>query len=105
LTFNATRYTIKCMIKSFRCKDTQTLFEGRTPRRFRGIEQSATRKLQMLDDATDLLSDLGGIPGNRLEKLSGNRKGQWSIRINNQWRICFQWKDGGPSNVEIVDYH
>ncbi|HLB30376.1 MAG TPA: type II toxin-antitoxin system RelE/ParE family toxin [Gammaproteobacteria bacterium] len=85
------------MIKSFRCKDTQILFEGRTPRRFRGIEQPATRKLQMLDDATDLLSDLGGIPG--------NRKGQWSIRINDQWRICFQWLDGGASNVEIVDYH
>jgi len=93
------------MIKGFRCKDTQTMFEGRTPRRFRGIEQSATRKLQMLDDATDLLIDLGGIPGNRLEKLSGNRKGQWSIRINDQWRICFQWKDGGPTNVEILDYH
>ena len=93
------------MIKSFRCKDTQSLFEGRTPRRLRGIEQLATRKLQMLDDATDLLRDLGGIPGNRLERLSGNRKGQWSIRINDQWRICFQWKDGSPSNVEIVDYH
>jgi proteic killer suppression protein len=93
------------MIKSFRCKDTQNLFEGRTPRRFRGIERSATRKLQMLDDATGLLNDLGGISGNRLEKMSGNRKGQWSIRINEQWRICFQWKDGGASNVEIVDYH
>jgi proteic killer suppression protein len=59
----------------------------------------------MLDDAIDLLRDLGGIPGNRLEKLAGNRKGQWSIRINDQWRICFQWKDGGATNVEIVDYH
>ncbi|MCA1805801.1 MAG: type II toxin-antitoxin system RelE/ParE family toxin [Xanthomonadaceae bacterium] len=93
------------MIRSFRCKDTQALFEGRTPRRFRSIEQSATRKLQMLDDAAVLLSDLGGIPGNRLEKLSGNRKGQCSIRINDQWRICFQWKDGDATNVEIVDYH
>lgn len=93
------------MIKSFRCKDTQALYEGRTPRRFRGIEHTATRKLQMLDDATGFLGDLGGIPGNHLEKLSGNRKGQCSIRINNQWRICFQWKDGGASNVEIVDYH
>ncbi|MHB8472263.1 MAG: type II toxin-antitoxin system RelE/ParE family toxin [Gammaproteobacteria bacterium] len=93
------------MIKGFRCKDTQALFEGRSPRRFRGIGQPATRKLQMLDDATDLLNDLAGIPGNRLEKLSGNRKGQWSIRINDQWRICFQWKDSGAANVEIVDYH
>lgn len=93
------------MIRSFRCKDTQALFEGRIPRRFRGIEQPATRKLQMLDNVAVLLRDLGGIPGNRLEKLSSNRKGQWSIRINDQWRICFQWKDGDASNVEIVDYH
>ena len=93
------------MIKSFRCKDTQILFEGRTPRCFRGIEQPATRKLQMLDDATDLLSDLGGIPGNRLEKLSGNRKGQWSIRVNDQWRICFKFKNGNVFDAEIVDYH
>jgi toxin HigB-1 len=93
------------MIRSFRCKDTQALFEGRIPRRFRSIEQPATRKLQMLDDVAVLQRDLGGIPGNRLEKLSGNRKGQWSIRINDQWRICFQWKDGDATNVEIVDYH
>lgn len=93
------------MIRSFRCKDTQSLFEGQTPRRFRSIEQPASRKLQMLDEAAALQSDLGGIPGNRLEKLSGNRKGQWSIRVNDQWRICFQWKDGDATNVEIVDYH
>ena len=93
------------MIKGFRCKDTEALFEGRTPRRFRGIERAAARKLQMLDDATDLIRDLRGIPGNRLEKLSGNRKGQMSIRINDQWRLCFEWKNDGPSGVEIVDYH
>ncbi len=85
------------MIKNFHSKDTQALFEVRTPRRFQGIEQTATRKLQLRDDATDMSRDLGGI--------SGNRKGSWSLRINDQWRVCFQWKDGVAANVEIVDYH
>jgi proteic killer suppression protein len=93
------------MIRSFRCKDTQAVFEGRLPRRFRSIGQAATRKLQMLDDATELRRDLGGLPGNRLEKLSGNRKGQWSVRINDQWRLCFVWMNGDAIDVEIVDYH
>ncbi len=93
------------MIGSLRCKDTRALFEGRMPRRFRAIGRAAARKLQMLDDAMDVPRDMGGIPGNRLERLGGNRKDQWSIRINDQWRICFLWKDGRAENVEIVDYH
>ena len=72
--------------------------------RFRSFERVAIRKLQMLDDATEL-RDLGGLPGNRLERLSGNREGQWSIRINDQWRLCFVWRNGHAFNVEIVDYH
>jgi proteic killer suppression protein len=93
------------MIKSFRGKDTQTLFVGRTPRRFKAIESAAQRKLQMLDTAQDLGRDLGGLPGNRLEKLHGDREGQWSIRINRQWRVCFVWQKGDAFDVEIVDYH
>ena len=91
-------------IRSFRCADTEALYEGRHPRRFRNIESVAQRKLQMLDDATEL-RDLKSPPGNRLEALSGNRSGQHSIRINDQWRICFVWKEDGVHNVEIVDYH
>jgi len=92
------------MIRSFSCKDTQLLFEGRCPRRFRAIQVQAERKLQMLDAATAIV-DLRSPPGNRLEKLSGGRNSQWSIRINQQWRICFQFKDGHAEDVEIVDYH
>ncbi len=91
-------------IRSFRCADTEALYEGRHPRRFRNIESVAQRKLQMLDDATEL-RDLKSPPGNRLEALSGNRSGQHSIRINDQWRVCFVWGKTGPENVEIVDYH
>jgi proteic killer suppression protein len=80
------------------------LFEGGHPRRFRAFERAAIRKLQMLDDATDL-RDLAGIPGNRLEQLKGDRKGQWSIGINDQWRVCFVWRKGDVFDVEIVDYH
>ncbi len=93
------------MIKSFRCKDTQTLFEGRSPRCFQAIEPVATRRLQLLDKARDLQRDIGGIPGNRLEKLHGDRVGQWSIRINKQWRVCFVWRKGEVFDVEITDYH
>ncbi|MBI4584849.1 MAG: type II toxin-antitoxin system RelE/ParE family toxin [Planctomycetes bacterium] len=92
------------MISSFKCADTQALFGGFHPARFRAFERVAVRKLQMLDDATDL-RDLGGIPGNRLEGLSGDRQGQWSIRINDQWRLCFFWNNGEAFEVEIVDYH
>ena len=91
-------------IRSFRCADTEALYAGASPRRFRNIENVAQRKLQMLDDAVEL-RDLRSPPGNRLEALSGNRSGQQSIRINDQWRVCFVWTDGGPTNVEIVDYH
>ena len=91
-------------IRSFRCSDTEALYNGKSPRRFRNIESAAERKLQMLDDALEL-RDLRSPPGNRLEALSGNRAGQHSIRINDQWRVCFGWTDTGPMNVEIVDYH
>lgn len=91
-------------IRSFRCPDTEALFAGESPRRFRNIENVAQRKLQMLDAAVEL-RDLRSPPGNRLEALSGNRTGQYSIRINNQWRVCFEWTDNGPTTLEIVDYH
>ncbi|MCF8198038.1 MAG: type II toxin-antitoxin system RelE/ParE family toxin [Sulfuritalea sp.] len=91
-------------IRSFRCSDSEAIFEGKHPRRFRNIESVAQRKLQMLDDAMEL-RDLKSPPGNRLEALSGNRTGQHSIRINGQWRVCFTWTAAGPENVEIVDYH
>jgi len=91
-------------IRSFRCADTEALYEGRNPRRFRSITEVAQRKLQMLDDAVEL-RDLRSPPGNRLEALAGRRKGQHSIRVNDQWRVCFRWTPTGPENVEIVDYH
>lgn len=91
-------------IRSFRCSDTQAIYEGGSPRRFRNIESVAQRKLQMLDDALEL-RDLRSPPGNRLEGLGGDRAGQHSIRINDQWRVCFVWTDSGPMKVEIVDYH
>lgn len=92
------------MIKSFRCKDTEKLFRDRKVRTFDTIERIARRKLYLLH-ASKTLEDLKVPPGNKLEKLSGNREGQWSIRINNQWRICFMWEDGDCYQVEIVDYH
>lgn len=92
------------MILSFRCKETRALFEGGHPRRFRAIESVAVRKLTLLD-AAQTLEFLRSPPGNRLEALRGDRKGQHSIRINDQYRLCFVWTDGGPDAVEIVDYH
>lgn len=92
------------MIKSFKCKDTQSLYEGRCPRRFRSLARIAERKLAQLD-AAQTLGFLKAPPGNRLEALAGDRKGQHSIRINEQWRVCFVWTELGPTNVEIVDYH
>jgi len=84
--------------------DTQALFEGKRVARFANIHSVAERKLQMLEAATSLAS-LMAPPGNRLEMLSGNRRGQYSIRVNAQWRICFLWTAEGPQCVEIVDYH
>lgn len=92
------------MIESFRCKDTQALFETGRSRRFSTIANVAMRKLAQLD-AADELRDLRSPPGNRLEALKGNRHGQYSIRINDQFRICFTWSGERPGNVEIVDYH
>lgn len=91
-------------IRSFLCADTEAICQGGSPKRFRNIENVAQRKLQMLDAAA-ALQDLRAPPGNRLEALSGNRAGQYSIRINEQWRLCFVWTATGPMDVEIVDYH
>ena len=91
------------MIKSFRCRDTEALADDQPVRRFNAIERVARRKLVMLAAATRL-DDLRVPPGNRLEALRGDRRGQHSIRINDQWRICFRWNDGAE-DVEIVDYH
>lgn len=93
------------MIKSFRCKETAAIYEERISRKLPGqIQGRALGKLQQLDAAGDL-RDLRIPPANHLEALSGDRKGQWSIRINQQWRICFRWEDGNAHDVEIVDYH
>jgi len=91
-------------IQSFACKDTQALFDGECPRAFRSIYDSAIRKLTQLDYA-QTLDFLRSPPGNRLEALRADRKGQYSIRINAQWRVCFVWTENGPEHVEIVDYH
>jgi proteic killer suppression protein len=92
------------MIKSFYDKDAEMLFEDRLVKRFRAFERPARRKLYYLHRARTL-QDLLVPPGNRLEALGGNRNGQYSIRINDQWRICFKWLDGDAYDVEIVDYH
>ena len=92
------------MIKSFRCPDTQALFETGKCRRFSGIANVATRKLAQLD-AAHTLDFLRSPPGNRFEALRGSRAGQYSIRVNDQFRLCFHWTPAGPEDVEIVDYH
>jgi proteic killer suppression protein len=92
------------MIRSFSCKFTQDLFESKALRKFMNIERVARRKLLQLHAVINL-PDLRIPPGNMLEVLSGNRKGQHSIRINSQWRICFVWREDGAYEVEIVDYH
>ena len=92
------------MIRSFRDRATERFCMGSFVKRFGGIEKQALRKLDMLHQAQDL-NDLRAPPANHLEALSGDRKGQHSIRINDQWRICFIWTKEGPTDVEIVDYH
>jgi len=92
------------MIRSFRCAETRDLFGGRRVRRWVNIETVAMRKLAMLNRAA-VLDDLRIPPANRLEVLKGDRKGQHSIRVNDQFRICFRWQDGDAYDVEIVDYH
>jgi len=92
------------MIKSFKCKDTKKLFNDLDVKKFRSILRKARMKLEMLN-ATVSLEGLKVPPGNRLEALKGDRKGQYSIRIDSQWRICFRWLDGNIYEVEIVDYH
>lgn len=92
------------MIKTFRCKHTQSLFSGGATPRFRAFQSVAERKLQMLDVARRI-EDLRIPPANRLEALTRDRMGQWSIRINDQWRLCFRFEEGNAYDVEIVDYH
>ncbi len=94
------------MIVSFRDKRTRAFAQGKRVKAFSGIQRAAQLKLDRMDAATSL-KDLAALPGNRFEALKGTRRGQYSIRINDQWRICFEWPEGalGPVNVEIVDYH
>ena len=94
------------MIVSYRDKRTKDFAAGERVKAFSGIERSARLKLDRLEAATSI-RDLAALPGNRFESLAGDRRGQYSIRVNDQWRICFEWPDGapGPSRVEIVDYH
>lgn len=93
------------MIRSYRDRDTQAVAERRRARKFpEQVQCQAQRKLMMINNALDL-NDLRIPPGNRLEALSGDRDGQFSIRVNDQWRVCFTWEDGDACRVEIVDYH
>ena len=92
------------MIRSFRDRATEQLRMGAFVKRFSGIQKQALRKLDMLNSARGL-NDMRAPPANRLEALAGDRRGQHSIRINDQWRICFTWTKEGPADVEIVDYH
>lgn len=92
------------MIKSYRDKRTRAFAGGERVAAFQGFKTQAEKRLEILD-AADSLNDLAVLPSNRFEALSGDRQGQYSIRINRQWRICFEWSGNGPENVEITDYH
>jgi proteic killer suppression protein len=92
------------MIRSFRCQETRAIHAGYSSRSFHGVDEQARKRLRWLDAATSL-TDLAAIRGNRLEALKGDRAGQHSIRVNDQWRICFSWREGNAYDVEIVDYH
>ena len=92
------------MIQSFRCTETQAIYQGQRSKTFGNIQNVIERKLELLDAAAALI-DLRSPPGNRLEALVGDRAGQHSIRINDQYRICFRWTTQGPADVEVVDYH
>jgi proteic killer suppression protein len=104
LTYYVLRDSLGRVIESFGDKQTRTLFEDRLVPKFRSIERQARRRLLYLHQAKTL-NDLAALPGSRLEKLSGDRRGQYSIRINDQWRVCLKWKDGRAHDVEITDYH
>ena len=92
------------MIKTFACRDTEKLFNDQRVRRFQSFERQARKRLMVLHAAPSLEA-LMLNPGNKLHTLKGDRKGQYAIRINKQWRVCFEWQDGNAYNVEIVDYH
>ena len=101
---NGYRY-YRTMIMSFRCRETERIFKGKFSATLpQAIQKAAARKLEIIDAVRDL-DDLRTPPGNRLEALSGDRRGQHSIRINEQWRVCFVWQDGNANDVEIVEYH
>jgi len=104
LTVITRRVISRLVIASFRCADTEALAKGRRVGKFRAIESVARRKLRQLQIA-ERLSDLRVPPGNRLERLKGKRAGQYSIRVNDQFRVCFRWTAAGAHDVEIVDYH
>ena len=92
------------MIKSFACKETEALFNDHQVRRFQAFERQARKRLMVLHAAPSL-DALRVNPGNKFHALGGTRKGQWAIKVNDQWRICFEWHDGNAFQVEIVDYH
>ena len=92
------------MIRSFRDDETERIFRREFSRRFQRIARVGKRRLDQIHAAV-VISDLGAIPGNRLEHLAGDRWGQYSIRVNDQWRICFRWSEGNADDVEITDYH
>ena len=92
------------MIKSFKDKKTELLYNGVRVKKFQDFARQAEKRLRILD-AADTLESLIYLPSNRFKALTGNRRGQYSIRINDQWRICFEWANDGPENVEIIDYH